>query len=123
MHEPTWEFIYQKGMQMKEKWLEKHELEKNKIDIECTFTPNIKKNSRYAYPTSGFMERNNIWLENKIEKIVKEKEEEVVKGLEDCTFRPKINQYYKLKSNKYSYKNISPAKSMKVLSKKKGIMG
>ena len=33
-----------------------------------------------------------------------------MKGLEDCTFRPKINSYYKLKSNKYSYKNMNKSR-------------
>lgn len=64
--------------------------------------------------SSTFFERNNIWYENKIEKIVKEKEEEVSKGLEDCTFKPKINNY-KLKRNKS--KSLTPSKSTKKLTK------
>jgi hypothetical protein len=55
-----------------------------------------------------------LWQESKLEKIVKEKEEEVVKGLQDCTFKPKLNQNRNIKggSGKYHHLNITPSRSM-----------
>lgn len=68
----------------------------------------IRKNSRYPVSrAANFLERNYIWQENKLEKIVKEKEEEVSKGLEECTFKPKLNKYTKPISNNYHHLQTS----------------
>ena len=66
--------------------------------------------------SSNFLERNTIWYENKIEKIVKQKEEEVNKDLEDCTFRPKINNNYRNKNINKS-RSITPSRSRNQLNK------
>ena len=82
MNEPIWEYLYNRGIQSRSRILEQHENNKNKMDYECTFQPATIKNNRYLLPSkSNFFERNTIWYENKIEKIVKEKEDEVTKKL------------------------------------------
>jgi hypothetical protein len=44
------------------------------------------------HSSSNFLDRVNLWNEQKIEKMVKEKEEEVNKDLKECTFTPRINE-------------------------------
>lgn len=75
-HEPTWEYLYSFGVQKRRALEERMQNNKNKLDKECTFEPMIRKTSRYLIPDqSSFLERNRIWNENRIEKLVKEKEE------------------------------------------------
>ena len=51
----------------------------------------VKYNKRYlAASNSTFLERVNIWQEHKLEKIIREKEEEINKDLKECTFAPQI---------------------------------
>ena len=42
---------------------------------------------------------------------MKEKEEEVVKGLQDCTFKPKLNQNRNIKGGSGKYHHLSIASS------------
>jgi hypothetical protein len=58
--------------------------------------------------SSNFLERNNVWQENKLEKIVRDKEDEVTKGLEECTFKPKLNTNYRNASARH---RLLPSKS------------
>jgi type III secretory pathway component EscU len=75
-----------------------YEQHKRRIDTECTFEPILKQNKRYMVSSdSTFLERAQVWQEHKIEKMLREKEEEVNKDYKECTFAPKINS----KSRRY----------------------
>ena len=52
----------------------------------------VRQSKRYlAHSSSNFLERVALWNEQKIEKKVKEKEEQVYNDLKECTFTPKLN--------------------------------
>lgn len=80
-------------MKSQKELIEKHQNSKKKIDVECTFQPILRGNKRYlAGSSSNFLERVGVWQEHKIEKMVREKEEEVNRDLRECTFAPQINE-------------------------------
>lgn len=90
--EPIWQHLYNQGCKTKQEILERHEINKHKIDTECTFQPMVKQNKRYlVHSSSNFFERNNLWNQQKLEKKIKEKEEKVYSDLRECTFKPKLN--------------------------------
>ena len=96
--------------------MERHNLNKNKIDIECTFQPILKQNKRYlVHSSSNFLERNTLWNEQKIEKKVKEKEEQVYSDLRECTFTPKINAKVRKQDGLNSRSQLRQDKSQRQL--------
>lgn len=71
-NEQIWDYLYQNGLQSQKEIENAYREKQFKIDTECTFQPMVRKSSRYRLPTtSSFMERNCIWQENKLEKIVR----------------------------------------------------
>ena len=109
--EPIWEHLYNEGRKSKQELLEKQNKTKNKIDTECTFQPILKSSKRYlVHSSSNFLDRVNLWNEQKIERKVKEKEDKVCSDLKECTFTPKM---YPRMRTATEYENKSPLKTEK----------
>lgn len=102
---PIWQLLYQEGMQQRKDIQYKHQVKQAQLDQQCTFKPILRgKSQRYLGNQYNFIDRNTIWLENKIGRQVRCMEEQTNKELRECTFSPKLNV------NRNNFKRPSPKK-------------
>lgn len=119
-----WNSLYNQSKlrRMKEEEYRKKQLAKREKELysECTFTPVLNKNSKYAkrnylltYQNSpeknksnyqpDITERHSNWTQKKILRIEALKQSEMNKELEQCCFAPQTNQRDKIEQNKNFY--------------------
>jgi hypothetical protein len=84
--------------------MKKLEREREEMEMdECTFHPNINKDGSYSHRYNSsltidrfreykgcFADRAHKWQERKDKKISKERDMQVSKELEECTFKPRL---------------------------------
>ena len=124
MQNGRWNSLYNQSKlrRMKEEEYRKKQLAKREKELysECTFTPVLNKNSKYAkrnylltYQNSpeknksnyqpDITERHSNWTQKKILRIEALKQSETNKELEQCCFIPQTNPRDKIEQNKKFY--------------------
>lgn len=124
MQNGRWNSLYNQSKlrRMKEEEYRKKQLAKREKELysECTFTPVLNKNSKYAkhnylltYQNSpeknksnyqpDITERHSNWTQRKILRIEALKQSETNKELEQCCFIPQTNPRDKIEQNKNFY--------------------
>ncbi|CAD8050279.1 unnamed protein product [Paramecium sonneborni] len=85
------DYLYQKAIFQQEKfktYIEKGQIINNIKEMkECTFNPRINQKSKIINE-STFLERQNIWMRKKNDKISEQLEIQQEKAIKECTFSP-----------------------------------
>lgn len=86
-----WENLYNQSKTIQEKKdKQKNELDKQKIDPECTFKPKMKTHTDKKENPEDRIKRLQDWQKTREERVQQFREQNNVKGLEECTFAPKV---------------------------------
>lgn len=70
------------------------EEEKLRMDPDCTFKPQLMTEYQFHDPRANIYERSQMYNRNEKDKeeLERKKQEQLQRDLEECTFKPKINQ-------------------------------
>lgn len=94
-----WETLYQQSKIIQEKKEKtKEDFDRLKVDPECTFKPKLSSaNNEKKENSDDRVKRLQEWQKTREDRLKQEREQNSNRGLEECTFAPKIN------------KNVAPA--------------
>ena len=87
-----WESLYQQSKVIQEKKeKQKEEFDKQRLDDpECTFKPKFQTHAEKKENTEDRIKRLQDWQKTREERIQQYREQNNVRGLEECTFAPKV---------------------------------
>lgn len=98
------EYLYEKS---EENYFRREQARKRALDKEmeeCTFQPNINKESRamqgQGHGATSVVARTQIWQKQRNARMRQEREAQEKKEMEECTFRPNIRSYKPKKTKK-----------------------
>lgn len=88
------EYLYQKDEENKYRMEQARKRALDKEMEECTFQPNINRNSQNTASSShSVVARTLQWQKNRNARMRQEREQQEKKEMEDCTFKPNISSY------------------------------
>ena len=91
-HKIWWESLYQQSKVIQEKKeKQKEEFDKQRLeDPECTFKPKVQAHVEKKENPEDRIKRLTEWQKTREERIQQYREQNNVRGLEECTFAPKV---------------------------------
>ena len=90
-----WENLYQESKRIQEKKdKQKEEIDKQRNDDpECTFKPKIQTHSEKKENPEDRVKRLQDWQKSREDRLKQYREQNNIRGLEECTFAPKVKKY------------------------------